>query len=161
MRDRSPVCKSFFNGNRAVKSSVHLSGISMRRIFVTDRCNSPGHRSGSVPRTDRIVVETQLLRSSHACLSGKRERCSPPYRRKSDSIDWKRASDGIHTGICQVAARIDLSSYVETWFSRSRHSIRRPISRQRTPRHPSRSHALVESRSRSLLPPRAHSFPRH
>ena len=59
----------------------------------------------------RFSLHSLLLRSSHACLSGKPERHSPPYRHKSDPNDWLYVTIGIHAGISQSAVRINLSSY--------------------------------------------------
>ena len=47
----SPAVKSFFDTHRAAGSFVHVSGLSMRRIFVAGRYGILGFRSGSVPRT--------------------------------------------------------------------------------------------------------------
>ena len=47
----SPVVKSFFDTHRTAGSFVHVSGLSMRRIFAAGRYGVLGFRSRSVPRT--------------------------------------------------------------------------------------------------------------
>ena len=59
----SPVCKSFFDTHRAAGSFVHVSGLSMRRIFVAGRYGVLDSGSRSAPRTHRSAVGIWFSRS--------------------------------------------------------------------------------------------------
>ena len=62
MCGRSPACKSFLDTRQAAGSFIHVSGISMLRIFVAGHYGVRGFGSGPVPRTRWYVSATWFSR---------------------------------------------------------------------------------------------------
>ena len=83
----SPVCKSFFDTFRAAGSFVHVSGLSMRLIFVAGRHGVLDSGSSSATRTLRSAVGKWFSRS-RPCdrLHHERSRNSPPLASDEDAL---------------------------------------------------------------------------